>query len=572
MLVLGINCYLHDSSACLLSDGHIVGFAEEERFNRKKHYGGFPKLSIQYCLDEGNIKLSDIDHIAYYWDPWKGLIQRAVYMMAHPVRTFGGGGRESGGQASAGAWFDMVNIHKRIADEFGGDPNKTKFHFVEHHLAHAASTFLVSAFDKSDIITIDASGEWDTCLKLVGEGIDMKVVQRISNPHSLGSVYGGFTQYLGYLLSCDEGKVMGLSSYGQDTFKKFFDNLIHLCSDGTFRVDDSFFNMVTLRRPTLYGGKIVEEFGPARGKKDPVTKHHEDISASLQHMTNRVGLHLAKTLHAQTGNENLCLAGGVALNSVMNGHILMNGPYKHVFAQPAAADNGTSLGSALYVHHCLLRRPRTYVMENAFWGPKFSDKQYESAFQSLGVKYRRVENVEEVGAKWVSEGKILGWFQGRMEVGPRALGNRTIIADPRKAEMKDILNARVKHRESYRPFAPSCLEEKAPEIFDTRGHPSPHMLLVFDVLPAKRGVVPAITHVDGTGRLQTVTPAQNERYYKLIKSFEKITGVPVVLNTSFNVMGEPIVCTPEDAVRCYKGTGIDCIALGNYVAEKPAGS
>lgn len=570
MLILGINCYLHDSSACLISDGRIVAFAEEERFNRDKHCGCFPKLAIEYCLREANIRFSDIDHVAYYWNPWIGLVERAMYMMKSPARTFGGGGRKTGGQASVGAWSDMINLKKKIAHEFGMYPSKIRLHYVHHHLAHAASTFFVSPFETADIITIDAAGEWDTCMKLTGEANQIHAVQKLSCPQSLGNVYGALTQYLGYQLSYDEGKVMGLASYGHDTYRDFFDRLVVPTDDGLFRVDDSCFNMCSLRQPTLYGRKIVEQFGPPRGKKEPITKHHEDIASSLQHMTDRVGLHLAKTLHARTGNKNLCLAGGVALNSVMNGHILLNGPYEKVFIQPAAADNGTSLGCALYLYHSILGQPRNFVMEHAYWGPGFSDRECEEALQRRRVPYRRVENAEATAAKWIADGRIIGWFQGRMEVGPRALGNRSIVADPRRAEMKDILNARVKHREAYRPFAPSCLAEKAAQYFDSHGHPSPYMLLVFDVLPDKRSVLPAITHVDNTGRLQTVTRGENARYYKLIEEFEKLTGVPVILNTSFNVMGEPIVCTPDDAVRCYVGTGIDCLVLGNFVAEKPA--
>lgn len=568
MLILGVNCYLHDASAALMGDGKLIAFAAEERFNRKKHDGGFPRLAIEYCLTTAGVKLSEVDHIAFYWQPWKGLVQRGLYMLAHPAKAFGGGGRETGGQASTGAWWDMVTIRKTLEREFGVSIPESKFHFVEHHLAHAASTFFASPFDKADVITIDASGEWDTCLKISGEGNQLRVLQRISNPHSMGIVYGAFTQYLGYLLSCDEGKVMGLSSYGKDAYPDFFEKIIHLKPDGTFTIDETYFNMVTMRQPMLYGEKIVRKFGPPRCKKDPVTKFHEDLSMSLQQMTNRVGLHIAADLQKRTGNNNLCMAGGVALNSVMNGYIMINGPYEHFYAQPASADDGTSLGAALYIYHCVLGRPREFKMDHAYWGPEYSDRQCEDALKAHNVSYRKVDNVEAVAAKWLADGKIVGWFQGRMEVGPRALGNRTILADPRKAEMKDILNARVKHRESYRPFAPSTPLERASEYFHTKGHPSPFMLLVFDVLPEKRKVVPAITHVDGTGRLQTVTRDQNARYYKLIQEFDRLTGVPVVLNTSYNIMGEPIVCTPEDAVKCHLGTGIDCLALGNFVAEK----
>ncbi len=568
MLILGINCYLHDSSACLIGDGKIIAFVSEERLNRKKHDGGFPRMSIEYCLKEAGVKLPEVDHIAYYWDPWIGLASRGWYMLTHPVKAFGGGGRTHGGQASTDAWWNMVTVRECMEREFGVAIPKTKFHFIEHHLAHAASTFFVSEFDIADILTIDASGEWDTCLKLSGEGNRLKLIQRMSNPHSMGIVYGAFTQYLGYLLSCDEGKVMGLSSYGKDAYREFFDRIIRAEPDGTFSIDESYFNMITMRQPWLYGEKIVKEFGPPRGKKDPVTKFHEDLSSSLQWATNRIGLHLARDMHQRSGNRNICVAGGVALNSVMNGHILINGPYEKFYAQPASADDGTSLGAALYVQHVKLGAARSFVMDHAYWGPEFTDADCEAALKAHHVDYKRVDNVEQITARWLADGKIVGWFQGRMEVGPRALGNRSILADPRKAEMKDILNARVKHRESYRPFAPSCLVERASEYFHSKGHPTPYMLLVFDVLPEKRKIIPAITHVDGTGRLQTVSRNQNPKYYKLIEEFGKITGVPVVLNTSYNIMGEPIVCTPDDAVKCYLGTGIDSLALGNFIAEK----
>jgi carbamoyltransferase len=571
LYILGFDCYGHDSAAALLDDGEMVAMAEEERFNRDKHTMSFPKGAIRYCLEEAGIGIDDVDHIAYYWDTglhvWDQLwhIVRYFPKSLHLVRS-----------RFDQNFMPMMTLRRAFRDELGmtEKAKSTRIRRVEHHAAHAASTFLLSPYEEAAILSLDAVGEWTTTWFGVGEGSSFRKLDDIGFPHSIGMVYGSITEYLGFRFSSDEGKVMGLAPYGDpDRYIGEFRKIIRLEPNGRFSLDMRYFDYHVYGRGHWFSDHFVEVFGPPRQRGQPIEKRHEDVAAALQRATEEVGLHMANHLHSATGKRNLCIAGGVGLNSVMNGKMLELSPFKSIFIQPAASDAGTALGAALVVHSKVLGLPRPAPMRHAYWGPGFTDQQIEDVLRTYGQRltYRRVEDPARLGAETVAQGKILGWFQGRMEFGPRALGNRSILADPRGMDTKDVLNARVKHRESFRPFAPSVLEERTGEYFSS-DHVSPYMILVYDVLPEKRPLVPAITHVDGTGRVQTVGRETNPLYWRLIKQFEDITGVGLVLNTSFNVMGQPIVCRPEQAIDCFLSTGIDRLIIGSFVVDKAADS
>jgi carbamoyltransferase len=470
----------------------------------------------------------------------------------------------------------MLRVAQTLRQELGLT-DRTQIHFAEHHLCHAASTFLTSPYDKAAILSLDAAGEWDCTWMGVGDGLDMRPLKKLSFPQSLGIFYGAVTEFLGFQFASGEGKVMGLAPYGDpDRYIAEFRDLIRTTDDGGYVIDLSYFTYHYLGRPRWFSQKFHDRFGPARHPEGELTQHHKDVAAALQRRTEEVGLHAARWLRRQTGLNKVCLAGGVCLNSVMNGKILLEGVFDEVWVQPAANDAGTALGGCYWLWNTVMRQPRTYVFEHAYFGPWWEDDDLRKAITTTvnpghAVEWRRVDDAPEMAARMLVEGKIIGWFQGRMEMGPRALGNRSILADARRTDMKDLLNARVKFRESFRPFAPSVLEEKSGEWFNST-HPSPYMILVYDVLPEKRALVPAITHVDGTGRVQTVSRQHNPKYHRLIAEFDRLTGVPMVLNTSFNVRGEPIVHRPEQAVECFLKTGMDALFLGDYVLTKPVES
>jgi carbamoyltransferase len=566
MHLLGINFSGHDSSAGLIRDGEILAAALEERFTRRKHAGEYPFKAIEYCLKEAGIGIRDIDHVVCYWNPGHELGDHVdtrdyvrdnreflyffpnqfMYMLPRDQR---------------GVDYIVEEVH------FAGKTNPTKFYFVEHHMAHAASCFFVSPFEESAILSVDSYGEKTTALMAYGKGHKIETVDKIEMPHSLGQLYSAVTQYLGFRTNSGEGKIMGLASYGQPAYEEQFRKIVKFLPGGRFELDLAYFEFY-LKRPRKYSDKFVELFGPVRqGEHEPITKRHEDIAASLQKITEDLMLHFAGHLKERTKSQNLCLAGGVVLNSVANGKVFKTGMFKEVFIHPAAHDPGTSLGGPLFVYHQLMNQPRKFVQIHDYWGPGYSDEEIEKILHISKLTGKKVENAERFCAEKLAENQIVGWFQGRMEFGPRALGNRSILANPCHPEMKDILNRWVKHREGFRPFAPSILAEKCGEYFDS-AYPSPFMLLVYDVLPEKRSVVPAITHVDNTGRVQTVTEEENPRYYRMIREFEKLTGVPIVLNTSFNIRGEPIVCSPQDALKCFFTTGMDYLIMGNWVIDK----
>jgi len=567
MNILGINCYLHNSSASLLQDGRLVAAVEEERFTRKKQEGRFPIEAIRWCLSAGGISSSDLDYVTFYWNPWLAIHKRIYTIIRYFPHTLPFFGTQESERADTRTWRAMVQMNKTIKKAFPWDKRNYKFRFIPHHLGHAASSFFLSPFDEAAIFSVDGTGEWTTTLLAHGRGNKIYPLKEITYPHSLGVLYGATTQFLGFRVCFDEWKVMGLSAYGKPRYYEQAKKMLFLDEGGGFHLDKSYFDFQYSDKKNWYSERFRELFGPERLPQEPIEERHADIARSVQKVLEEAALHIANFLHKATGSRNLCVAGGVALNSVMNALLLGAGEFKEFFGQPAAHDAGSGLGSALYLYHHILNKPRNFVMEDAYLGPEYSEVQMEAALRSRGLHYEKMEDIEAGCARLLAEGKILGWFQGRIEFGPRALGNRSILADPRRAEMKDILNQRVKEREAFRPFAPSVLAERTSEYFQI-DYPSPFMLLVYEVRPEKREIIPAVTHTDGTGRLQTVEQRINPRFYSLIKEFEKITGVPVLLNTSFNGRGEPIVLTPKDALNCFLRTGIDCLAMGNFLVKK----
>ena len=576
LYILGINAYHGDASAALTKDCQLIAAAEEERFNRKKHCAGFPTLAVEYCLNEARISARELDHISISRDPSAHLHKKVLFAIKS-LSNF------SGLVASRLANAAKVrDLRQELARALGVVADfRAQFHNVEHHKAHMASCFLVSPFDRAAILSIDGFGDFVSTMWGHGEASRMHVLGQVEFPHSSGIVYTATGQYLGFPKYGDEGKVMGLAPYGRPRFLEQFRDIIRAEDDGGFRLNLDYFRhhsegvdmtwdegLPTIGQ--IFSDKFEEVFGPARTRGEALTSLHEDLAASLQARLEEVGFQILQHLQQETRLDRLCLAGGVAYNSVMNGKVLLNTPFKEIFIQPAAGDSGTAVGVCYYIHNQLLKRPRSYVMEHAYTGPEFADGAIDSLLSDSGIPYRKLsdEELTRIAARAIADGKIVGWFQGRMEFGPRALGNRSIVVDPRRAEMKDILNARIKKREPFRPFAPSILEERVAEYFE-QSHPAPTMLMVYQIREDKRSIIPAVTHVDGSGRLQTVSRQTNPRYHQLISEFERITGVPVVLNTSFNE-DEPIVCTPEEALNCFDRTKMDTLFLGNYIVERSA--
>jgi carbamoyltransferase len=570
MHILGFDCYGHDAAAAIVRDGAMLGLVEEERFLRRKHVADFPGNAIRWCCDVAGIAPRDLDHVVYYWDPRLHRGHRVAHLLRYFPRSLGLIRSRSDKEAA------MLCIRSTLRRELGLT-GRTRVHFAEHHLCHAASAFLTSPFDEAAILSIDAAGEWDCTWMGVGRGLDLRPVKTLRFPQSLGILYGAVTEFLGFKFASGEGKVMGLAPYGDPgRYIDVLREIVRTIDDGGYAIDLSYFAYHYLGRPHWFSPKFLRAFGPPRAPEGELTQHYKDVAAALRLRTEEVGLHLARWLRRVTGLDKVCLAGGVCLNSVMNGRILLEGVFDEVIVQPAANDAGTALGACYWLWNTVMRRPRTYVFEHAYFGPWFEDDALRRAIEAtIGpddpVGWRRVVDAPERAARMLAEGKIVGWYQGRMEMGPRALGNRSILADPRSDESKDLLNARVKFRESFRPFAPSVLEEKTGAWFNS-GYPSPYMILVYDVLPEKRALIPAVTHVDGTGRVQSVSKVHNPKYYRLIEEFERLTGVPIVLNTSFNIRGEPIVHLPEQAVECFLRTGMDALFLGDNMLTKAAES
>ncbi len=581
MNILGLNAYHGDVSAALVCDGQLIAAVEEERFRRIKHVAGFPHKAIAVCLEMGGLTPSDIDAFAVSRDPRAHLWRKALFLLKH---------RPKGTVASrARNLASLRALPATIAKSLGLDDAvvRRRAHFVEHHPAHLASAAFVSPFDEAAVCAIDGFGDFVSTSWGRVAGPSLAVEGHVFFPHSLGLLYLAITQYLGFPNYGDEFKVMGLAPYGEPQYVREIESLVQLKDDGRFELDLSYFRhwsegvQMTWEdgEPTLgavFTPKLESLLGPARTRDEPLEAKHEAIAASLQAAFEHAAFHVLRHVQKSTGSTRLCFAGGCAMNSVANGKIRAQTDFREVFIQPAAGDNGTALGAAFYACHQINGRPRSFVMEHGNWGPSFDDQAIAAALDAQhaaidehGCGHRAWDD-EEALDRWTAEqiagGRVVGWYQGRMEWGSRALGNRSIVADPRRADMREIINTRIKFRERFRPFAPSVLEEALDDYF-VGGVPDPFMLQVYPVRPDKRAVVPAITHVDGSGRLQTVSPRSNPRYYHLIKSFERITGVPMVLNTSFNE-NEPIVLTPGQALDCFLRTHMDVMVMGRHVLER----
>ncbi len=563
MNVLGIGCYYHDSSACLVKDGKLVAAAQEERFSRKKHDFDFPKGAIGYCLKEGKIGLDEVDAVAFYEKPFLKF-ERLLYQF---VETFPKSYKAFA--KSLPPWLSERLLVKSVLGEMG---YKGQAYFPEHHMSHAASSFLVSPFKKAAIFTVDGVGEWTTTSLGKGYGSELKILKEIQFPHSLGLLYSTVTAFLGFRVNNSEYKVMGLAPYGKPKYLDKMHKLIDIKPDGSFALNMEYFSYHY--KMSMPSQKFLDLFGKQRKSDEPLTQFHKDVAMSLQRITEEAVFSCLNYLHKITGEENLCMAGGVALNSVANGKILKNTPFKRVWIQPAASDAGGSVGAAYYVYNQVMGKPRNFVLDSASLGPGFSDKQVESFLKEEKIVYSKFKSRKELlntAVGMLLADKVIGWFQGRMEWGPRALGNRSILASPMKAEMKDILNLKVKHREYFRPFAPVICDTDVDNFFESdKPLPDPayYMLMVWPIRREKQKLIPAVTHVDGSGRLQVIKRRQNELYYDVIKEFGKKTKVPILVNTSFNIRGEPIVCTPKDAYRCMMGTGIDALFAGNFLVKR----
>jgi len=556
MNILGINCFSHDTSACLLSEGGPVAFAEEERFLRTKHTKAFPHKAVAYCLEEGGLKVGDVDYVAFTYRP----VLDYARAFRDFLRRFPFSIKRFGVQTAVDAMLLYRAYDFKKTYGYRG-----KLVFVGHHDAHAASGYYPSGFEEAAILSIDRGGDYLSTLLCKGTGDKITAIKTIRNPHSVGSLYTAVTEYLGFTPNSGEGKVMGLAPYGDLECLDEFRKIVRIKPDGGFKLDLSYFRYSATRFQT--SEKFHRIFGPPRVPESEMERRYENIARALQEVTEEVALHICQYLYRQAGSKNLCIAGGVGLNSVMNARLFRELPFEDIFIQPSANDAGTALGAALWIEHVVLGRPRKYKMIHPYYGPGYTEEEMLECIRKRKAKHRRVDDPGAYAAQALSQGKIVGWFQGRMEMGPRALGNRSILADVRGKDMKDILNREVKHREGFRPFAPTILEEDGTDYFDDY-YPAPFMLLVLPIKKEKQEVIPAVVHVDETGRLQTLDGSANPEYRHLIEKFKELTGVPVVLNTSFNIRGEPIVMTPDDALNCYFFTGLDVLVMGNYVLEK----
>ena len=575
MYILGINAYHGDAAAAIIKDGRLIAAVEEERFNRCKHSAGFPAHAIRYCLDAAGIGLENLDHIGVSRDP-SAHLHKKILFAAMRVASHARQIKDRLGNAAK-----VRDLKDELARVFSVPKKqlRARFHNIEHHRAHLASCFFVSPFERAALLSIDGFGDFISTMWAQGEANSIEVLGQVEYPHSTGIVYTATTQFLGFPHYGDEGKVMGLAPYGQPRFIDQFRDIIRTEENGQFRLNLDYFRHhsegveMTWDSGSPVIGRIFSDefarlFGPPREPGTALTDRERDIAASLQLRLEEVGFHVLNRLHEQTGLTELGLAGGVAYNSVMNGKILLNTPFKRVYVQPAAGDSGTALGVCYQIYNGILKGERGEVMSGAYTGPEFSNDEIHTVLEQTAFPYEHYtdEVLTKHAAKDISDGLVVGWFQGRVEFGPRALGNRSIVVDPRRAEMKEVLNDRIKKREPFRPFAPSILEERVADYFE-QTHPAPTMLMVYQIKEERRSEIPAVTHVDGSGRLQTVSREVNERYYQLISDFAELTGVPVILNTSFNE-NEPIVCTPQEAIDCFKKTKMDVLYLGNYAVRR----
>lgn len=572
--ILGLNAYHGDAAAALVVDGELVAAAEEERFNRVKHCAGFPAFAAEWCLAEGGIRVEELDHLAVSRDPRANVGQKLLRTIRH-----GASARYLKARLQNAA--KIRDVKAALAASLGIDSGTipARVHNVEHHQAHVASAFFVSPFEEAAVLSVDGFGDFCSTMTAVGRGNTFEVLDRVLFPHSLGIFYAALTQWLGFPKFGDEGKVMGLAPYGDpaphikamreilqvdgDLFRLGLDYFTHDKEGVDMTWDEG-----SPQIGRIYSDKLVEALGPAREPGSEMTKHYEDVAAAMQRRLEEVYLHIVERLQERTGLHALCLAGGVALNAVANGRILPESAFEELYVQPAAGDSGTAVGAAYYVWNQVLDRPRGYVMGHAYTGPEYGDAEIRAALIEAGIQAERLDDDElfPFVAERIAAGDVVGWFQGRMEFGPRALGHRSIVADPRSDGMKDVLNARIKHREAFRPFAPSVLAERVGEWYE-QDYPSPFMVLVYKTAADKRARIPAVNHIDHSGRVQSVESSVEPRYYRLIEEFERQTGVPIVLNTSFNE-NEPIVMTPREAIETFQKTRMDILALGNFVVRR----
>jgi carbamoyltransferase len=560
MNILGLSCFYHDSAAALIKDGILVAAAQEERFTRKKHDQDFPTNAIRYCLQEGSIQAQDLNYIGFYDKPFtkfERLLTTYIATFPKSLHSF---------LKAMPVWLkEKLWIPQKIREELG---DAGELLFVEHHLSHAASAFFVSPFSEAAILTADGVGEWETTTMGIGNGRTLSLTKSIHFPHSLGLLYSAFTYYLGFRVNSAEYKVMGLAPYGKPVFVDLIlQELVSLKDDGSFRLNMKYFaydyglTMTNKYFHALFGA-------PPRTPESTLTQFHKNVAASIQYVTDEIMLRMTTDLHKKTGNDNLCLAGGVALNCVSNSKVLASSGFKQMFIQPAAGDAGGSVGAAFYIYNMLLKNERTYTWSHNFLGPEYSNEAIEQVLDRLNLEGERFSNdsLLKRTAKLIADQQVVGWFQGRMEFGPRSLGARSILADARNPENYSRVNLKIKFRESFRPFAPTVILERMKDYFEF-DQPSPYMLFVAQVRPDRR-TIPAVTHVDGSARLQTIVREDHALFYDLIIEFEKLTGCPVIINTSFNVRGEPIVCTPFDAIKCFLRTDMDYLILGNFVLDK----
>jgi carbamoyltransferase len=602
MYILGVSCYYHDSAAALLQDGMLVAAADEERFSRKKHDNGFPKHAIEFCLRQAGIGGADLDYVVFYEKPlvkFERILMTTLgtFPLSYPVF-----------RESMVAWFnEKLWVKSKLQTEIGISPDRILF--AEHHASHAASALYSSPFGEAAILTVDGVGEWATATVGHGTAIwpgesgdggsgrernDIELLYEARFPHSIGLLYSAFTAFLGFKVNNGEYKVMGMAPYGTPRYVDDVYRLIEVGTDGSFCLNMDYFCFHHSARRT-FNRRFIEVFGEPRTPESEFftltthpnrdhpewseaiaekNQHYADVAASIQRVTEETLLKMARYAHEQTGCKNLVMAGGVALNSVANGRIIRETPFENVYIQPAAGDAGGALGAALYVYHILLGKPRKFVMEHAYWGAAYSEQEMLAAIQDNGYAYERLDDeaITDRAVDYLTEGKVIGWYRGRFEWGPRALGNRSILADPRKGEMKQIVNTKIKFREPFRPFAPVVLEERAGEYFHMSGsdhlYPPRFMLMVTAVHEDKQEQIQAVCHQGGTGRLQTIRHEWNPAYYDVVAKFGQATGIPVLLNTSYNLRGEPIVNTPQNALRTFRESGLDALAMGPYLVKK----
>jgi len=580
MYILGLNAYHPDSSACIIADGKLIAMVEEERFRRIKHWSGLPVEAVKYCLGEAGIGLESLDYIVFNRDPKVNLFHKAGFVLSHgmPAALVNNRLRNA---------FKFFKIRQYFNREFGVPENaiRAKVFNIEHHHAHLSSAFFVSPFDNSAVVSIDGFGDFSSSMVAEGRDNKIKVISGVHYPHSLGIFYTAFTQFLGFNKFGDEFKVMGLAAYGKPKFADKINKLLALGAKGKYKLNLKYFSFFRKNQGMLwdntepvledvFSSEFIKEFGPPRKASEELSSYHSDLAASLQVVYEKGLFHVLNYAYEVTANPRLCFSGGCALNSLANGKIFDNTPFKEIFIQPASSDSGGSIGAAYYLYNQIMGKKRNFVMRHPFWGPLFTDEEIKSVLdrrinELSGCVVRKLDSGQDIcrnAAGLIAEGKVVGWFQGRMEIGPRALGNRSILADPRNPKMKDILNTRIKKREWFRPFAPAILAERTGEYFE-KDYPDPFMLKVYLIQESKRNVIPAVTHADGTGRLQTVSKAENPLFWQLIKEFDNITGVPVVLNTSFNE-NEPIVLNPEQALECFLRTRMDALFMGYYFINR----